>query len=417
MLQDKHILLGVTGSIAAYKACDLVQRLKEKGAQVRVVMTHSATQIIHPNALAALSGHPVLIDAWDRSTLGSMPHIDAARWADLFLIAPCTAHTLAELAAGLTGSAVSLTALAYDGTVAIAPAMNSVMLHAAPVRENQARLEGRGIHILPTLDGNLACGEVGEGKLTTPEEITAYAELILAFKDFGASPPLLSGKSILISGGHTEEPLDGVRFLSNRSSGKTAIALARAFRLAGADVHLVLGRAGPLEGGAPNGLALTRVRTSEEFHAVLTASAQTADVVIMAAAIADFIPVIPLDKAGDKWKGSREKKTLDLQPAVNVLEALGRGKRPGQILAGFALETENAIAHGIEKMRARNCDLMVVNTPLSQPGLGFGEEAVEAVVLPKGATGGTLRPQGKSELATEVVRQVAALLGGERGPA
>jgi phosphopantothenoylcysteine decarboxylase/phosphopantothenate--cysteine ligase len=418
MLQDKHILVGVTGSIAAYKACDLVQRLKEKGAHVRVVMTHSATNIIHPNALAALSGHPVLIDAWDRPSLNSsMPHIEAARWADLFLIAPCTAHTMAELAAGLTGSAVSLTALAYNGTVAIAPAMNSVMLHAAPVRENQARLEGRGTHILPTLDGNLACGEVGEGKLTTPEEITAYADLILAFKDFGASPPLLSGKSILISGGHTEEPLDGVRFLSNRSSGKTAIALARAFRLAGADVHLVLGRAGPLEGGAPNGLALTRVRTSEEFHAVLTASAQTADVVIMAAAIADFIPVIPLDKAGGKWKGSREKKTLDLQPAVNVLETLGRGKRPGQILAGFALETENAIAHGIEKMQARNCDLMVVNTPLSQPGLGFGEEAVEAVVLPKGATGGTLRPQGKSELATEVVRQVAALLGGGRGSA
>lgn len=416
-LQDKRILVGVTGSIAAYKACDLVQRLKEKGAGVRVVMTHSATKIIHPNALAALSGHPVLIDAWDRSTLGSMPHIDAARWADLFLIAPCTAHTLAELAAGLTGSAVSLTALAYKGTVAIAPAMNSVMLHAAPVRENRMRLEARGYHILPTLDGNLACGETGEGKLTTPEEITAYVELILAGKEAGV-PRGLSGKSVLISGGHTEEPLDGVRFLSNRSSGKTAIALARAFRLAGADVHLVLGRAGE---PAPNGLALTRVRTSEEFHAVLTASSQTADVVIMAAAIADFIPVIPAGKdpvgPRGKWKGSREMKTLDLQPAVNVLEALGRSKRPGQILAGFALETEDAIVRGIEKMRARNCDLMVVNTPLSQPGLGFGEEAVEAVVLPKGATGGTLRPQGKSELATEVVRQVAALLGSGTTPA
>jgi phosphopantothenoylcysteine decarboxylase/phosphopantothenate--cysteine ligase len=408
MLKDKHILVGVTGSIAAYKACDLVQRLKEKGAVVRVVMTHSATKIIHPHALAALSGHPVLIDAWDGVAQGAMPHIDAARWADLFVVAPCTAHTLAELSMGLTGSALSMTALAYTGPLAIAPAMNTVMLTSAPVQEHLARLQARGVHVLPTLDGNLACGEVGEGKLTTPEEIAAYAELILALKAWGDRPPRLQGKSVLISGGHTEEPLDGVRFLSNRSSGKTAIALARAFRLAGADVHLVLGRAGE---AAPNGLALTRVHTSEEFHAVLTASAQTADVVIMAAAIADFIPVIPLDKTGGKWKGSREKKTLDLQPAINILEALGRAKRAGQVLTGFALETEDAIAHGIEKMRARHCDLMVVNTPLSQPGMGFGEDAVEAVVLRKDATGGLLRAQGKSELAAEVVRQVASLLG------
>jgi phosphopantothenoylcysteine decarboxylase/phosphopantothenate--cysteine ligase len=413
MLQDKHILVGVTGSIAAYKACDLVQRLKEKGAAVRVVMTHSATKIIHPHALAALSGHPVLIDAWDgllKGGQGAMPHIDAARWADLFVVAPCTAHTLAELSLGLTGSALSMTALAYSGPLAIAPAMNTVMLTSAPVREHLNRLQARGVHVLPTLDGNLACGETGEGKLTTPEEITSYAELILAGEGLGDRPPRLQGKTVLISGGHTEEPLDGVRFLSNRSSGKTAIALARAFRLAGADVHLVLGRAAE---PAPNGLALTRVRTSEEFHAVLTASAQTADAVIMAAAIADFIPVIPLDKAGGKWKGAREKKTLELQPAVNILEALGRAKRAGQVLTGFALETENALAHGLEKMKARNCDLMVVNTPLSQPGMGFGQDAVEAAVLRKDQTpdkNSALRVQGKSELAIEVVRQVASLL-------
>ena len=229
----------------------------------------------------------------------------------------------------------------------------------------------------------------------------------------------------MISGGHTEEPLDGVRFLSNRSSGKTAIALARAFRLAGADVHLVLGRAGE---PAPNGMKITRVHTSEEFHAVMMAnasgaSAQPADVVIMAAAIADFIPVIPVGvggKAGEgKWKGSREKKTLDLEPAINILEALGalgRAKQAagaGQVLVGFALETENAIAHGIEKMKTRHCDLMVVNTPLSHTGRGFGEDTVEAVVLEaKRAEEATppLHVQHKSELASEVVRRVAALL-------
>jgi phosphopantothenoylcysteine decarboxylase/phosphopantothenate--cysteine ligase len=324
--------------------------------------------------------------------------------------------------------------------------MNTVMLTAAPVQEHLDRLSARGVHVLPTLDGNLACGEVGEGKLTTPEEIAAYADLILEFskpgKDLGGrfdgrTPPGLEGKSVLISGGHTEEPLDGVRFLSNRSSGKTAIALARAFRLAGANVHLVLGRA-EIAGteGAPNGMALTRVHTSEEFHAVMIAnqggaSAHAADVVVMAAAIADFIPVIPMDSVGGKlgegkWKGSREKKTLDLEPAINILEALGRAKLAGragqrsQILVGFALETENAVAHGIDKMKARHCDLMVVNTPLSQPtgfGLGFGEDAVEAVILRAASPeseqkAATLRVQGKSELAAAVVRSVAALLTG-----
>jgi phosphopantothenoylcysteine decarboxylase/phosphopantothenate--cysteine ligase len=287
------------------------------------------------------------------------------------------------------------------------------MLTSAPVQEHLTRLRARGVHVLPTLDGNLACGEVGEGKLTTPEEITAYAELILDGVSGGGRPQGLTGKSVLISGGHTEEPLDGVRFLSNRSSGKTAIAVARAFRLAGADVHLVLGRTASLEGGAPHGIALTRVRTSAEFHAVLTASAKTADVVIMAAAIADFIPKLPADAStSGKWKGSREMKTLELEPAVNILDELGRAKGPGQILAGFALETENALGYALEKMRARRCDLMVVNTPLSAPGLGFGEDAVEAAVLDADDSShpAALRAQGKSELATEIVRRVAAKL-------
>jgi phosphopantothenoylcysteine decarboxylase/phosphopantothenate--cysteine ligase len=418
MLQDKRILLGVTGSIAAYKACDIVQRLKEKGANVRAIMTPSAAQIVHPNALAALTGQPVLMNAWDGVSEGRMPHIDAARWADLFLVAPCTAHTLAELALGLTGSSLSMTALAYRGPMAVAPAMNTVMLQSAPVQAHLDSLSGRGVHVLPTLDGNLACGEIGEGKLTTPEEIAAYADLILEGR--GVS---LRGKSVVISGGHTEEPLDGVRFLANRSSGKTAVTLARAFRLAGADVHLVLGRA---EEPAPNGLALTRVKTSAEFHAVMTASAQTADVVVMAAAIADFIPVLPAETSAPtsargaafsspkpiKWKGSRERKQLDLEPAVNILQDLGEHKPKGQVLVGFALETEDALAHGREKLKARNCDFIVVNTPLSQPEMGFGREAVEAVILESGKDDAALRPLDKSALAAELVRRVAGKLSG-----
>lgn len=421
-LQGRHVLVGVTGSIAAYKACDLVQRLKERGADVRVVMTRSAAGIIHPNALAALTGAPVLTDAWEGVSSGAMPHIDAARWADLFLVAPCTAHTLAELSLGLTGSPLSMTALAYSGPLAVAPAMNTVMLTAVPVQEHLARLRARGVHILPTGDGTLACGEIGDGKFATPEEITAYAELILALSgkgEGGGAPaglplPAFGTRRVLVSGGHTEEPLDGVRYLANRSSGKTALALARAFRLCGADVHLVLGRA---DEAPPAGIRVTRVRTSADFQDVMAAAAPQADAVVMAAAIADFVPAA--SATDGKWKASRELRALELSPAPNILDALGKARPAGQVLVGFALEAENAVAYGLEKLRARRCDLVVVNTPLHSaqvaPGAGFGGDAVEAALLAPehaapGAEAPVLRLQSKAALAADVVRAVAARL-------
>jgi phosphopantothenoylcysteine decarboxylase/phosphopantothenate--cysteine ligase len=214
----------------------------------------------------------------------------------------------------------------------------------------------------------------------------------------------LTGKKVLISGGHTEEPRDGVRFLSNRSSGKTAIALARAFRLAGADVHLVLGRA---EEAAPNGMALTRVHTSEEFHAVLTAAAKTADAIVMAAAIADFVPAAKKEDGQNagKWKDSRTLKTLELFPFPSILEELGLAKPKGQTLVGFSLETDGALARGAEKMKARHCDLMVVNTPLAAPGEGFGEDSVQAAILPDEKA--LLQPTRKSALAVALMRRIA----------
>jgi phosphopantothenoylcysteine decarboxylase/phosphopantothenate--cysteine ligase len=419
-LHNKNILVGVTGSIAAYKACDLVQRLKEKGAHVRVVMTHSATRIIQPAALAALSGNPVLTDAWDGVSDGGIPHIEAARWADLFVVSPCTAHTLAELSYGLTGSPVSMTALAYKGPLAVAPAMNTVMLTSAPVVEHIDRLTARGVHVLPTLNGALACGEVGEGKLTTPEEITAYAALILAFEAKSESTatvtaravPQLAGKTVVISGGHTEEPLDGVRFLSNRSSGKTAIVIARAFRLAGATVRLVLGRADEPE---PNGIPLTRVTTSAQFRDVLNDAQPAADVIVMAAAIADFVPSTSPAAAGEKWKASRDLKALELSPAPNILAELGAHKPVGQVLVGFALETKDALAHARHKLEERRCDLLVVNTPLSPTTTpsGFGEDHVEAAVLTSGLQGesdGALRLMTKAALAAALVQAVTETL-------
>ena len=403
MLNGKNILVGVTGSIAAYKACDLVQRLKERGAKVRVVMTRDAARFVHENAFAALTGNPVLTDAWEGVAAGSIPHIEAARWADLFVIAPCTAHTLAELSLGLTGSPVTMTALAYNGPLAVAPAMNTVMLESAPVQEHLERLAARGVHVLPTLGGTLACGEVGEGKLTTPEEITAYADLILAFE---GSLPDLKGKRVLISGGHTEEPLDGVRFLSNRSSGKTALAVARAARLCGARVTVILGRA---EEAEPNGVALSRATTSAEFRDLLKTAQPEADVLVMAAAIADFVPAAGKDTG--KWKDSRALKTLELSSFPSILEELGTLKPKGQTLVGFSLETDGALERGAEKMKSRKCDLMVVNTPLAAPGEGFGADSVRAAILPVSgnakAASSTIEPVDKSALAVALLRRVA----------
>jgi phosphopantothenoylcysteine decarboxylase/phosphopantothenate--cysteine ligase len=312
---------------------------------------------------------------------------------------------LAELSLGLTGSPVTMTALAYAGPLAVAPAMNTVMLESVPVREHLARLSARGVHVLPTLGGTLACGEIGEGKLTTPEEITAYVDLIL---ELGSSPPDLRGKRIVISGGHTEEPLDGVRFLSNRSSGKTALAVARAARLCGAQVTLALGRA---EEAEPNGISLVRARTSTDFLDVLKSAQPSADVLVMAAAIADFVPAAKKEDGQNagKWKDSRTLKTLELFPFPSILEELGLAKPKGQTLVGFSLETDGALARGAEKMKARHCDLMVVNTPLAAPGEGFGEDSVQAAILPDEKA--LLQPTRKSALAVALMRRIAGHQG------
>ena len=276
--------------------------------------------------------------------------------------------------------------------------MNTVMLESAPVQEHLQRLTEGGVSVLSTASGDLACGEVGEGKLITPEEITSYVDLVLGF---ARKIPNLSGKKVLISGGHTEEPLDGVRFLSNRSSGKTAIAIARAFRVAGAQVHLVLGIADEVP---PDGIKVTRVQTSREFQDVLKKNQKVSDAIIMAAAIADFIPG---ETGNGKWKDSRAMKNLELQPAPNILSELGESKPKGQILVGFALETDSPVENALDKLKKRNCDFVVVNTPLSQPGQGFGADAVKAAILSAKSSNAKLKNTEKNQLAVDLVRSIA----------
>jgi phosphopantothenoylcysteine decarboxylase / phosphopantothenate---cysteine ligase len=400
-LKDKNVLLGVTGSISAYKACDLVQRLKDEGAKVRVIMTASAAKLIHPNTFAALTGYRVPVDGWSGVDSGAMDHIDLARWADVYLVAPCTAHTLGEFAHGLTGSLLSLVYLVYERNAYIAPAMNSVMLDAPAVQRNLAALHAKGDIILPTGEGILACGEVGYGKLLDVPHIIAYLNThrVLAPKD-----KALAGKRVLISLGHTREKWDDVRFISNRSSGKTGLAIARAFTLAGADVHVV---AGFTDEPVTPGFAATRVETSADFQKEMLGRQAAADIIVMAAAVSDFVPT---QTHKGKQKGSKSLAMIELQPFPNILLELGKRKTQGQILVGFALETTDAIAHGQAKMTERHCDVMVVNNPVSD-ATGFGKSIVMATVLSlrKGAARPVLQDWDKDQLASTVVSEVKAL--------
>lgn len=395
-LEGKNVLIGVSGSISAYKACDLVQRLKDEGARVRVIMTPSAAKLVHPNTFAALTGASVPVDGWSGVESGAMHHIDLARWADLYVIAPATAHTIAELAHGLTGSLLSLVYLVFAGNAYIAPAMNSVMLNAPATRRNLETLEAKGDVILPTGEGILACGEEGHGKLLDVAHIIAYLKTHRALpKD----RPSLRGKRILISLGHTREKWDDVRFLSNRSSGKTGLALARAFHLAGADVTAV---AGNTDESVTPGFRAVRAYDSADFRREMLARQPDADVIIMSAAIADFVPA---QTHAGKQKDSKSLARLELKPFPNILLELGQNKRAGQILVGFALETSDPIAHARKKLRERNCDLMVVNDPVAE-GTGFGRGRVMAALLDADSNP-ALAEWDKDELAAAVVAAVA----------
>lgn len=405
-LKDKHVLVAVTGSISAYKACDLVQRLKDEGAQVRVIMTPSAAQLVHPNTFATLTGYKVPSDAWSGVGQGAMDHIDFARWADVFLVAPCTAHTLGEFAQGLTGSLVSLAYMVFQGNAYIAPAMNSVMLSSPGVRRNLDILQRKGDVILPTGEGVLACGEVGHGKLLDVAHIIAYVKSHRALK---GPYPALAGRQVLISLGHTREKWDDVRFISNRSSGRTGLALARVFQLAGAGVQLV---AGALDDALPPGMVVAQVESSADFRKEMLARQSQAHVVIMAAAIADFVPA---QVHAGKVKGSKSLRKLDLKPFPNILKELGEKKRPGQILIGFALETKDALTHAKAKLEERNCDVIVVNNPVAAKGSGqgFGQGLVQAAVLRRGAKGtASLATWDKDQLADAVALVVNDLLKG-----
>ena len=357
MLTGKKIVVGVTGGIAAYKACDLVSRLKKRGAQVRVVLTEHACQFVQPLTFETLSGNPAYTDSFDRKY--EIGHVALAKWADLLLIAPATANCMAKMACGIADDLLSTTCLAVRCPVLVAPAMNSAMWRNPATQANLELLRSRGVRFVGPEAGHLACGDDDVGRMSEPEQIVEAVEAILnPLRD-------LEGLNVLVTAGPTVERIDPVRYITNRSTGKMGYALAEAARDRGAKVTLI---SGPTNLTAPQGVELVRIESSAQLCAAVLEHGEKADVVVQAAAPADFRPKKVSDR---KIKKTGENMSLELEATTDIAAELGRRKQPGQILVAFAAETNDVMDNARGKLAKKNADLIVAND-VSRSDAGFG---------------------------------------------
>lgn len=356
-----RVTLGVSAGISIYKACDLVRRLRERNCEVRVVMTGHAAQMVAPVTFQALSGNAVITDLFAGAGDPSIAHIELAKWEELLLVAPATANILGKFARGIADDFLSTHYLASTAPVLIAPAMNGVMWRHPAVQENLKILEGRGHHILPPGHGSLACGDVDEGRLPEPAIVAEEA------LHFLSTPGDLSGVKVLVTAGPTREPLDPVRYLTNRSSGKMGYAVAQEASRRGAQVTLV---SGPTAVEPPRDVKMVPVITAAEMESAVRKSFPACDVLIMAAAVADYrLTQIPREK----HKKTTERWAISLEPTGDILTGLKDLRRPGQFLCGFAAETGELRANALKKLEEKGLDLIAAND-VSETGLGFDSD-------------------------------------------
>ena len=395
-----NVILGVGGGIAAYKAAELARLLGERGARVQVVMTEASREFVRPLTFAALTGRKVITDLFPRSEsedalASAIEHIDVARENDLLVVAPATADLLAKFAAGIADDFLTTLYLAFTGPVVLAPAMNSNMWRHPATQANLEKLRGRGHQVVGPEEGELACGMTGPGRLAEPARI---ADAV-----FNVAAPRrdLEGETVLVTAGPTEEPLDPVRFLSNRSSGKMGYALAARARARGARVILV---SGPVHIPAPEGVELIRVRTAAEMRDAVMKHLEEATVIIKAAAVADYhVPDVPRQKL----KKTMTRLSLELEPTPDILAEVGR-KKGDRLLVGFAAETENLVAEARRKLRSKNCDMVVANLVGEEtPVFGADENEVTLVLR----TGETIQvpKASKFEIADAILDQLLPL--------
>lgn len=396
MLQGKCVILGVTGGIAAYKAAELLRLLVKSGAEAHVVMTRSAQEFITPLTFQTLSGNPVHTELFSLIQEQEIGHISLADRADLILVAPATANLVGKVANGIADDLLTTTIMATRAKVLFAPAMNSNMWENPIYQENHAKLVALGYHFVEPAYGELACGWQGKGKLPDPQEIFNSALALLGSND-------LAGKTVLVTAGPTREEIDPVRFLSNYSSGKMGYAIASAACNRGARVVLV---SGPVNLHEPKGVETIQVVNAREMHDAVMKVAGQADIIIKAAAVADFRPVARGDQKVKK--GSAETTTIELQRNPDILAELGQ-KKGSRVLIGFAAETEELLKHAREKLASKNLDMIVAND-VTQEGAGFNGETNIVRFLSADGNVEELPQMTKAAVADILLDRVTALL-------
>lgn len=395
----RNVLLGVSGSIAAYKSAALVRELVKAGAQVQVVMTPAAHDFVTPLTLSTLSKRPVLTHMIDRTGEGTWnDHVHLARWADVMLVAPASANTLAKMAQGLCDNLLMSVFLSATCPVYVAPAMDLEMFKDTTTGNNLNALVRRGVKTIGPDSGELASGLEGQGRMTEPESIVRHlvAELMQRSK--------LVGKRVLVTAGGTQEALDPVRYIGNRSSGKMGFALAEEAAARGAIVDLVTGPVA-LQTHRP-GVNRTDVVSAVEMADACDRSAPQCDIIIMSAAVADHRPKAPADR---KWKEKDKGLTVELEPTVDILKGLGARKPAGQILVGFALETHDGLINAQGKLERKNLDMIVLNT-LGEPGVGFGHDTNKVTIVRRDKDPEELPLMTKARTAAAILDRLEEIL-------
>lgn len=390
------VVLGVTGGIAVYKACELLRLLQKRGIDVFVVMTQNACRFVAPLTFETLSGHPVAVDTFDRPQTWEVEHIALAKRADLFLIAPATANIMGKMACGIADDMLSTTVMATRAPVLVAPAMNTGMWENAAVQQNVKTLRARGVEIVAPVSGHLACGDNGAGKLEDVAVIAERAcELLFAKKD-------MEGLRVMVTAGPSREALDPVRYISNRSSGKMGYAIAQAAQKRGAEVTLL---SGPVAIEVPQGVKLVLFTTTQELLDRASELAQEQDLLIQAAAPADYRAKEVAPQKIKKQGG--EPMTFTLVENPDVAATLGKAKRSGQVFVGFAAETNDVLAHARDKLARKNLDMIVAND-VTRPGAGFDVDTNIVTLITKDGQE-ALPMMSKAEVAQRILDRALAL--------
>ena len=395
MLQGKKILLGITGSIAAYKSAHLIRLLIKAGAEVKVIMTPSATDFISKLTLSTLSKNKVLVDLFDEDSWAN--HVMLGRWADVMLIAPLSCNTLSKMAHGQCDNLLLAVYLSATCPVIVAPAMDEDMWRHPATKKNINELISFGNTVIPVEKGDLASGLVGDGRMAEPESIVKYIE-----ENFFSSKPL-AGKKAFVSAGPTYEPLDPVRFIGNHSSGKMGVAIAEELYQKGADVTLIMG---PSNLDLPaNGIRSLRVNTADEMYNACTKEFQHSDIGVMAAAVADYTPAVV---AENKIKKNSSELVIELKKTKDILKSLGENKSAKQVLVGFALETNNEREYATGKLKTKNADMIVMNS-LNDKGAGFGTDTNKITIFDKSGKEFNYDLMSKKDVAKNIVDTIIQL--------